>query len=190
MSCRGDTGILLEPDPHGRKELTVLDLSVLSYPVAVTIRGWRVSVDDVPLDEAPLDLATVIRAVARRWLMVVALTSIGIVAGAGLGILSDATYRAQALVLLPPAGADSRGNPARDIATEVRLATGDDVLDDAGRRLSPPVAVTDLRARVVVDASTDDLLVVGAAGPTAAEAAAIADAVAAAYVERSNQRRQ
>ncbi len=139
------------------------------------------------LDEAPLDLAAVMRAVALRWVIVLALASVGVGAGVAHGLVTDATYRAQAVVLLPPAGADSRGNPVRDVATEVRLATGDDVLGDAGRRLSPLVAGADLRPRVDVDASTDDLLVIRAAAANATDAVAIADAVAAAYVDRSNQ---
>ncbi len=137
------------------------------------------------MTEAPLDFGQTFRALARRWVLVLVLALAGMAAGMVHHAMVSPTFRAQAVVLLPPAGADSRGNPIRDLATEAQVAMGDEVLAEAGRRLAPPVQPADLRPVVDVGKATDDLLQVRASSTAAAGAAAVANAVAGAYVDVS-----
>lgn len=138
------------------------------------------------MNEQVLDLRVVGAGVAKRWLVIVAFLIGGTGTGLGLAMAQAPTYETGAMVLLPPAGVDARGNPTRNMVTEAAVATGTDVLDRAGRALDPPAGAAALVGRVRVEVITGDILEMRASGASAPEAKLLADTVASAYVATQN----
>lgn len=83
--------------------------------------------------------------------------------------------------MLPPAGSGQTGQPARDVKTQVQLASSDVVLVIASQNLHPPLATSTLQKRLVVTAPTDDILVFEGRADSANQAIDIANATADAY---------
>lgn len=139
-----------------------------------------------------LDLRRTLAAFRRRWLLLLATTTAGLMCGSLLVMRSGPQFVARSGVLLPPSAVDESGRSLRSTLTEVRIAGSASVLDGVGRSLTPPEPVARLRSSVRVTAVTPDILEVSARAKSATRAAAIADGVAKGYVtystrETSNQ---
>ena len=138
--------------------------------------------------EQSVDLRSALSILRRRRLLLVLAAMLGVMAGLAFVVEQPSMYSSRSSVLLPPVKPVDGQVPARDMKTEVRVATSDVVLGPAGATLSPPMSAQALGRFVRVSASTTDVLDVVAKADTAARAEAISRAVAAAevaYVTRS-----
>jgi capsular polysaccharide biosynthesis protein len=133
------------------------------------------------MNEEPLDLHRFGRAMARGKWTLAAFVVAGLLAGVVVSLVRPPWYSAGAVVLLPAAGLDVNGNPARDPQTEVQIASSTNVLQIAAQNLRPASTVNNLRARVKVAAPTADILHFTGRAPSAGAAIAIANAMADAY---------
>jgi len=134
------------------------------------------------MNEQPLDLRQMIRSVTRRWILVLVLGWAGCVAGYLFASHRQPVFVARASVLLPASPVDATGVQRRNIATQVNIARNGNILDRAGRVVSPPVSAEKMRKRISVKALTADILEIRAEAPTGGDAALLADAVAKEYV--------
>jgi capsular polysaccharide biosynthesis protein len=140
---------------------------------------------DPPSDRSRPGVLTSVRA----HLMVIV---IALLAGAALGYLGSAllptSYTAEASFYLGATApfrsndVDPTGDAVRFTADQAELVMTTEVLEAAGKSLSPPVATEDVRTSVtaVASASTSQVIVT-AERPEAAQAQALADAVVAFY---------
>lgn len=126
--------------------------------------------------------------------------AMGVVVGAVLGFVGSsllpAEYTAQSKLIFkasaPFTPGDEQNNDAvRFVADQAEIIVGADVLQRAADRLVPSVPVEDLREKVTAVASAETSVVtVTAVRPGAAEAQAVADAVAISYREIAGERVQ
>lgn len=131
--------------------------------------------------EQPIDVRGSARAVRRSWRLVAASVVLGTVAGAAYLLHDPPRYHASALVLLPAAisaGSGSGSTTAHPITTDARIATSAAVLAPAGRRVDRSLTLADLQSSVGASATAPSVLEITAAGSTAHEAAALANAAA------------
>lgn len=129
------------------------------------------------MSEQAVDLQSVLSTLRRHRRLLVALTVAGGLLGAAFVQARPPMYSSSAQVLLPLPLPSSNGAP-RDSATDIRVALSDVVLKPAAAAVSPQLSLSQARQRVSVAASTSDVLRITAEGPTAAEAQALAGAVA------------
>ncbi len=133
--------------------------------------------------EQSVDLRSTLSTLRRHRRVLVLAALLGTVAGVGFVLLRPPMYTSSSLVLLPPAQ-NSNGMPVtRNVDTEVRVATSDTVLGPAAEALDPPMSTRKLDRRVVVTASTTDVLKIQGRAETAQGAEAIARAVADSEVD-------
>jgi len=138
------------------------------------------------LNEQVLDLRRAVRALRRRWRVVLALFAIGVGVGVVVTLKTPRVYIATTDVLLPPSPVDSKGLALRDIETELHIARSSDVVGQAAAALQPPVRAAVLRPRIQVRPLSTDIIEVVAAADSGRNAAQQADAVAEAYVALSS----
>jgi capsular polysaccharide biosynthesis protein len=137
------------------------------------------------MNEEPLDLHRFGRAISRgRW-VVIAFVIGGIVAAALFTAVRLPRHYASTVVLLPPAPQTSSGQPARDIQTEVEVATSAVVLQLASQALPSHPSIHELKREVTVGGPTPDVLVFKGHAPSAHDAIAVSNAAANAYVSYS-----
>jgi uncharacterized protein involved in exopolysaccharide biosynthesis len=117
----------------------------------------------------------------RRWVVIDAVATLGLLAGAGYAVLSPPMFGSDALVLLPPS--------AKNISAQVRAATSDPVLAGALRAVDPGESPAMLREAIRVKPLTSSILSISAQGTTTAQAEGAANAVASSYVAYVNSRR-
>ena len=134
------------------------------------------------MSQQALDLRRSLQLVRRYRNIVGFAAALGLVAGAVYTALHPPMLATKALVALPPTVVGIAGPPARDLASQVVIATSDPVLAKAMRHVTPAVSLATLRGRVQVTSVTTDILAIGAQGTTAAQAEDIANAVADSYV--------
>ncbi|GAA2143065.1 hypothetical protein GCM10009844_15020 [Nocardioides koreensis] len=133
--------------------------------------------------EQSVDLRSTL-SILRRHRLVLALAALaGVAAGLCFVVLRPPTYASTAQVLLPPVKQTDGQTPARDVKTEIRIATSDAVLGPAGEAVTPSLSVQALAKRVKVSAPTADVLEIVARAGTPDYAEALAAAVAASEVE-------
>ena len=123
----------------------------------------------------------------HRGLLVLAAT-LGAASGAAFVVALPPQYSSQSLVLLPPVQDTGSGTPARNVATEVKVASSDVVLGPAGKAVTPRMSTRKMGESVTITASTDDVLQIQALADTADRAEKLASAVAAselAYLEEA-----
>ena len=137
------------------------------------------------MNEQPLDLRSTLQGVRRRWRVVASLFAIGILCGTVVGFGAKPMFSARSGVLLPASPVDERGQPLRNVDTQVNIAASAAVLDRAARTLHPPGSVRTLRRQVSVRALSPDILEIRARVPSARRAAEVANAVAKEYVAYS-----
>lgn len=138
------------------------------------------------MTEEALDVRRVLRTLGRRWILLLAALVAAAAVGVAVAVVQTPVFVARSQVLLPPSGVDARGNPQRNIQTEQQIAQSGEVVSRAGQALTPPLSVLSLRHRVKVVSLTPDILEVRATAGSGRDAALLANAVAAAYVEYSN----
>lgn len=134
------------------------------------------------MNEQPLDLRRMLRAVSRRWLVVLVLLWAGCVGGYVVSTRQDPVYATRSEVLLPPSPVDVRGVQLRNIDTQVNIARNGNILERAGRVVDPPVSVRQMRKRIKVKDQTSDILEIRAEAGTPGDAVLLANAVAKEYV--------
>jgi len=134
------------------------------------------------MNEQPLELRQMLRAVARRWVFVLALLWAGSVGGYLVASHRKPVFVARSSVLLPASPVDKSGMQLRNIDTQVNIARNGNILDKAGHAVTPPLSAQKMRKRISVKGLTADILEVRAEAPTARDAVLLADAVAREYV--------
>jgi capsular polysaccharide biosynthesis protein len=134
------------------------------------------------MNEQPLDLRRIVRALVRRWLLILVLVWGGSALGYLVSSRQQPVYKARASVLLPPAPVGADGVVTRNINTQVNIARNGNILQRAGTAVNPPLNAVRMRKRINVKALTSDILEVEASAGSATDAARLADAVAKEYV--------
>jgi capsular polysaccharide biosynthesis protein len=143
------------------------------------------------MSEQALDLRRSAQIVRRHKIVVCAFAALGLLAGVGWTLHRPPMLSSEALVnvVLPPseqAAAPSQAgvtniNPA--IGTQMVIASSTSVLESARRTIDPSMPLDTLQRRVnVTNVANTDILTISAQGTTAAQAEAIANAVASSYV--------
>jgi uncharacterized protein involved in exopolysaccharide biosynthesis len=95
----------------------------------------------------------VIRLILRRHQrLLVAATLVGAAAGIGVAALRPPLPTSTALVLLPPPPVSSNGVTLRDIDTQVRIADGEPILNEAASGMDPPSTASAVKSDVQVSA--------------------------------------
>ncbi len=119
-------------------------------------------------------------AVRRRWRLAAMGAVTGLLAGLALTIVHPVPFTGEATVMVGhPSGAD----PARNVVTDVVLATSAAVAEDASERLGGKPSVATLLASLRADAPSSELVDIEVDSPTAAQAVSRAEAVAAAFAD-------
>lgn len=134
------------------------------------------------MNEQPLNLKGVLKVIRRRRHLVVLLVVLGLVAGTGYGLYKPPLAVARALVILPSSLVVNTGDPAKDDATQVIVATSTPVLASAGASVSPPIGPAALKGEVVVSALSEYVLQVQVTTLRPANAERLANAVADDYI--------
>ena len=127
------------------------------------------------MSEQALDLRRSVRIVRRHKFTVGIAAALGLVAGVAFTVLRPSMLTSQAQVILPPAA-------ARFIGTQAVIAESDPVLVGAMHQLHPPLPLTTVDRRVQAKSLTPRIITINAQGTSAAQAVAIANAVANSYV--------
>jgi capsular polysaccharide biosynthesis protein len=127
------------------------------------------------MSEQALDLRRSVQIVRRHKFTVGIAAAVGLAAGVAFTVLRPPMPTSQAQVILPPAA-------ARYIGTQAVIAESDPVLLGAMHQLHPPLPLTTLDHRVQANSLTPRIITINAQGTSAAQAVAIANAVANSYV--------
>jgi capsular polysaccharide biosynthesis protein len=105
---------------------------------------------------------------------------VGLAGGIAYVVFSPPPLTSTTLVLLPtPALAESSSS---DVDTQVRIAISNNVLDRAGQAMNPVLSARSVKKKIKVTAPTNQLIQVDATSTSAAQAQALSEAVADAYV--------
>jgi capsular polysaccharide biosynthesis protein len=139
------------------------------------------------MSQQALDLRSSIQAVRRHSRLFGAIIVLGLLLGAVYAVLSPPQITSQALVVLPEAATQTtqqtaNGNENSVVSTQVVVAGSGVVLADALPHISPPVSLQTLLSGVQVTNPAGSILSISAVGSNAAEAEAIANAVANSYI--------
>ena len=121
-----------------------------------------------------LDLRRSAHIVRRYKVLVGAVATVGLLAGAGYALLKPPMLSSSALVVLPVS--------TRQISTEVVIARSDPVLSQAVPQAGGGISLDTLRSRVQVRSLTGNVISISAQGKTAAQAEAAANAVADSFI--------
>ena len=138
------------------------------------------------MTEQVLDLRRSLRALRRRWRLLILFLAAGVLSGLLFSMVLGPKFVAGTAVLLPPVRLDAEGNPLRDIDTESHVASSAEILDRAAGALTPPVDAEELRRRVDVQPLSVDILEVRAEAGSPGEAELLAQSVAREYVDYTN----
>jgi capsular polysaccharide biosynthesis protein len=135
------------------------------------------------LSEQQLDLAASARVVRYHWPICLVFVLLGLAASAGFLVLRPPMYTATSLVLLPgastSAAAGTQGaTSADDSTTASQVATSSGVLTPAGQKADPGLSLLTLKKRVKAAGVATNVLGITASGTSAAQAEALANAVA------------
>jgi len=142
-----------------------------------------------------LDLRRSIQIVWRHKILVGVVVVLGILAGVAYGYLHPPTLTSTAQVVLPPpspsAQAAATGSSSADpyTTTQEFIAGSNPVLSGALHDIRPTTSVAELRREIQIGSATPYVISISARGKTAADAAAIANAVANSYVQYVNSTR-
>jgi capsular polysaccharide biosynthesis protein len=116
----------------------------------------------------------------RRARALAAAAVVGLAAGVAYVVVEPTPLTSTSLVLLPtPALAESSNS---DVVTQVRIALSANILQRAGEAVDPALSAREVEKMVKVSAATNQLIEIDATSATAAEAQAVSQAVADAYV--------
>ncbi|NIK60650.1 Wzz/FepE/Etk N-terminal domain-containing protein [Kribbella shirazensis] len=131
-----------------------------------------------------LDVKKSWRAIRRDRLLIVAIASIGLVAGVAYAFAQPPMHTASSMVVLPPPpSADpEKATGTQSVETQVFIAESAPVLHSAGQNLSPALSTEVVRSRVTVTAVTDDIIRIDAKGTSAGQAIQLANAMSEIYL--------
>jgi len=116
----------------------------------------------------------------RRRRLLAATAILGLVAGLAYVFVEPPPLTSTTLVLLPtPALAESSSS---DVETQVRIALSATILDRAGQALEPKLSAREVEKKIDVSPPTDQLLQIKATSTDAAQAQALSQAAADAYI--------
>lgn len=140
-----------------------------------------------------LDFGDLITAFRRRWRVVVAGTSVGLVVGLMLATLLPPELEASTTMLVQPIGVDLTQPESRqglvEPALEMQLVRSTDVLSEAARAVQPAADAEALRRNLVVTSVADtSLLVLSTTATSEERALELVDAVTTAYLDQRRQR--
>lgn len=139
------------------------------------------------MNEQMLNLGGVLRAVARKRLMVVTLVIAGVAVGLLVAVLQRQVFAATARVVLPPSSVvDAEGRALRDIRTEAHIARSSGIIDAARKRTGTSADIEAIRRWTEVRAATDDVLEITVEAPSSRIASLLATALAHEYVSYAN----
>lgn len=142
-----------------------------------------------------LDLRRSIQIVWRHKILVGAVVVLGILVGVAYGYLHPPTLTSTAQVVLPPPSASAQAaaagssSPDPYTTTQEFIAGSNPVLSAALPQIRPTMSVAELRQAIQVGSQTPYVISISAKGKTAADAEAIANAVANSYVQYVNSTR-
>ena len=126
------------------------------------------------------ELRSVAARLRRRSRVLAAAALAGLAAGVVFVMVQPPALTSTSLVLLPtPALAESSTS---DVATQVHIALSVTVLERAGQAVAPPLPARSVEKMVDVSAPTNQLIQIDATSTKAADAQALSQAVADAYV--------
>ncbi len=132
------------------------------------------------MSDTLLDVRSTRALLRRRNRVVLAATLLGLALGIAFVLAVPPSLTSKALVLLPTPTLDQ--GESRDVPTQVRIALSARVLTKAGDSLRPRLGEREVERRVNVTAPTDQLLQIESSSRDAAQAKALAQAVAQSYV--------
>jgi len=145
------------------------------------------------VNEQPLNLRASLQEIWRRRLLVIVVAALCGLGGLVYGILRPANETAVALILLPPSTASNSGNSGNSgtvgdgINTEAVIARSTPVLAAAGAKVTPPLGSLGVEKLVTVTPLSGQILQIQAQAPASRNAAQLANAVAASYVDYIGQ---
>jgi capsular polysaccharide biosynthesis protein len=116
----------------------------------------------------------------RRFRVLAIAAAIGLAGGAAYVVLQPPPLTSTTLVLLPTPALTESSNS--DVPTQVRIATSANILDQAGKAVKPALGARKIEKMIKVTAPTNQLLQIEATSTDAAQAQALSQAVADAYV--------
>jgi capsular polysaccharide biosynthesis protein len=138
------------------------------------------------MSQQALDLRRSIQIVWRHKILVGVVMVVGILAGGAYAHLHPPTPTSTALVVLPQtaqsAGAATNGGPNPYTATQEVIAGSNQVLLWALPHIRAGMSLAELRSEVQIGSLTPYVITITAKGKTAADAEAVANAVANSYV--------
>jgi capsular polysaccharide biosynthesis protein len=136
-----------------------------------------------------LDLRKSIQIVWRHKILVGVVVVLGILAGVAYGYLHPPTLTSTAQVVLPPPSASAQAaaagssSPDPYTTTQEFIAGSNPVLSAALPDIRPTTSLAELRRGVQIGSETPYVISISAKGKTAADAEAIANAVANSYIQ-------
>jgi capsular polysaccharide biosynthesis protein len=139
------------------------------------------------VSEQAVDLRLALAPLRRHRWMLAGAAVLGVAAGLTFAVLRPPPFTSTSQVLLPPTASSSAANPTYDADTQVEIAQSAAVLGPAGAAVTAHLDASEVGRRVEVSAPTNGFIQIKATGPTAAEAEAVAKAVANADVDYLGQ---
>lgn len=141
------------------------------------------------MSERALDLRRSLQIVRRHKILVSLLAVLGLVLGGAYSVLKPPMLTSTTLIVLPqsavnPQSVQGTGSPYT--ATQVVIADSTPVLSAALSKISPATSLENLRKEVQVTSLTPFIISVSAQAKHAAEAEAMANAVAQSYISYVN----
>ncbi len=143
------------------------------------------------MSQQALDLRRSIQIVWRHKILVGVVVVLGILAGVAYGYLNPPALTSTALAILPPPSpsaqaAAGNGGPDPYTTTQEFIASSNPVLSAALHDIRPAMSLAELSHDVQVSSETPYVISISAKGKTAADAEAVANAVANSYVHYVN----
>jgi hypothetical protein len=132
------------------------------------------------MTEPPLDLRASAAVLRRGWMVILAIALAGLIAGIGYGLRGGSQSSALALVLVPQQF--TNGAPVDNMTTQMVIAMSDPVVTPAGKSVTPPVSIGQLKVRVTSPAGTN-ILRIEVRAPQRQQAVQMANGVAKGYIQ-------
>ncbi len=136
------------------------------------------------MSEQAVDLRSTWTMLRRRKRILAIASVLGALAGLALLYFFPPPYSSRSEVLLPSVTEGGGGRTGGyDPDTQIRIATGAEILKRAGREVEPQLTRQEVGDRVVAEAPTESIVEITANGPTSGQAENLAEAVASSLVD-------
>jgi capsular polysaccharide biosynthesis protein len=132
--------------------------------------------------EQVMDVRSSAAFLRQRWRSLAIMGAVGVALGAFYVTLVPAPLASTTLLLLPGTSAASGEGEQDDTATQVHIVSSTPVLERAGKSVKPALSAGEVKKRIKVDAKTSKLIEIRAFSRSAAQAQALSQAVAEAYL--------